>query len=337
MITNFPSQENMNLYEGYLFSINRNHFNLIQMRVLMRIVEFAQAELEGLLIRENKCQIQHNLREVTLSIPASCLLSEGSKHYEQVHRSVKDMQKEILEYYNPKLNQWYSAAVIFNVEHSVNKGVIVFSVAQWVWDAILNFSRGYRKVELDVMMSLRSSNAMKMYQLMSGQKTPITYNIDWLKSYFGVADKYDQPTDFMRKVIAGAQKEVNGSCPVGFDYIPVKTGRKFTAITFKPYEQRDKGDQALRQKQMLSNLSASSINGNAWRYMRYQMGFDAVELNKNKQLLEDCTLLLDDFLGKLASIQGRRRTPDGKVKGKGWVIAALKAEVVAAHERETFH
>ncbi len=307
------------------------------MRLLMRIVEFAQAELEGLLIRENKCQIQHNLRDVTLSIPSKCLLSDGSKHYEQVHRSVKDMQKEVLEYYDPKANRWLSAAIIFNVEHRVNTGVMVFSVAQWVWDAILNFSSGYRKVELDVMMSLRSANSMKMYQLLSGQRSPIQYGVEWLKSYFGVSGKYDQPTDFIKKIIKPTQEELSKSCPVAFDFLPVKTGRKISSLVFKPYEQRDKGDQELRQKQMLSNLSASSINGNAWRYMRYQMGFDATELNKNKKLLEDCTLLLDDFLGRLASIQGRRRTPDGKMKGKGWVIAALKAEVVKAHERETFH
>lgn len=330
MNNTFPSNENKNLFEGFVFSFNRNKFNLVQMRILFRIVEYAQAEIEGLVISQNLCQISHNLRDVTISLPSSSVMSEGSKHYEQVSKAIKSMQGNVLEYYNDSDKVWHSGSIVENVEISRGTGRIVFSVPNWIWDSILNFSRGFRKLELSVIMSMKSANSMKMYQLLAGQKSPIQYRIDWLKSYFGVSDKYSQPTDFIKKIIIPAQKELAKTCPVGFDFVPIRVGRKFEQLLFKPFAQEQFKDKNLERMSLLAQIPASMLANEAWRYMRYNMGFEVPELSANKKLLDDLSHNVPNLIDLLSSIEGRRRGKDGSVKGKGWVIAALKSELVNA-------
>lgn len=340
MNNEFPSKENKNLFEGYVFSFNRNKFNLVQMRILFRIVEFAQSEIEGLVIAQNMCQIKHNLRNVTISLPTSSVMSEGSKHYEQVHKACKQMQEKVVEWYDDVAKVWHSSAIISNVEIAKNTGYMVFDVPSWVWDSILNFSRGFRKLELSVLMSLKTANAMKMYQLIAGQKQPITYNITWLKQYFGVADKYTQVTDFIRKVLQPSKEELDKSCPYTFEYRPVKVSRSYKQVTFFPVEQKEKRDENLVRKELMAKIPASLLVGDAYRYMRYNMGFDAGELAANKKLLDDAAHHLPNLLDILSSIEGRRRKADGTIMGKGWIINALRGEVAKAikerKEKETF-
>lgn len=330
----YPSKKNRSLFEGYVFSFSRSKFNLVQMRVLFRIVEYAQAEIEGLVIAQNLCRISHNLRDVTISLPTSSLLSEGSKHYEQVARAVKAMQGNVMEYFDSEQKVWHSGSIVENVEISQGSGRIVFSVPNWIWDSLLDFSRGFRKLELSVVMSMRSANTMKMYQLLAGQRSPIEYRIDWLKSYFGVADKYSQPTDFIKKIIQPAQAEMDKMCPVGFEYVPMRNGRKFETILFKPFSQEEYIDKNLERQNLLARIPASLLSAEGWKYMRYNMGFEVAELAANKKLLDGLAHNCQNLLELLSSIEGRRRGKDGSIKGKGWVIAALKSELAQAVKKK---
>lgn len=324
----FPSSENRNLFQGYIFSTSRSKFNLVQMRILYRIVEFAQCEIEGLVLKDNKCKIEHTLRHVDISLPTSCVMTEGSKHYDQAVSACKGLQQQQLWTWDDKEKEYRGAPILYNVVVKKNTGIMNFSVANWLWDSILDFSRGFRKIELAVVMTMRSTNTMKMYQLLAGQKYPIMYNLEWLKDYFGVKDKYDQSHDFIRKVIEPAREEMEKVCPTSFDYRPQKTGRKITAILFKPYDKPENADKNLERQALLAQIHAHPfIGAEVWRYMRYNMEFEADELARNKQLLHDLANKHSDPMGLLSSIQSRRRPAEGPEKGKGWVIAAIRSEL----------
>lgn len=325
---NFPSKTNKNLFQGYIFSTSRSKFNLVQMRILYRIVEFAQCEIEGILLKDNKCKIEHSLRHVDLSIPTSCVMTEGSKHYDQAAAACRALQKEQLWTWDAEAKEYRGAPIIYNVTIKKNTGVMNFSVAQWLWDSILDFSRGFRKIELAVVLTMRSTNSMKMYQLLADQEYPINYNLEWLKDYFGVKDKYDQSSDFIRKVIVPAQEEMKKMCPTGFDFKPMKTGRRISGILFKPFKQPENQDKNLERQALLAQISTRPfIGAEIYRYMKYNMEFEADELARNKQLLHDLGQLHEDPMRLLSSIQSRRRTADGQIKGKGWVIAAIRSEL----------
>lgn len=63
---------------------------------------------------------------------------------------------------------------------------IEFRLDKKIYEAFLNFSKGYRKYELTTAMQFESVYAMRFYELLSGQKKPLTYSIDTLKEMFSI-------------------------------------------------------------------------------------------------------------------------------------------------------
>lgn len=325
-----PSRVNRNVIQSYIFSNARSRFNIVQMRILYRLVEFAQCELEGLLIKNNLCRIEHSLRHVDITLPITSVLPEGSKHYEQARAAIKAMMKEECEFYDSETRTWHASPVVYNVSMADRKGVIEFSVADFVWDSLLDFTYGYRQFELLTILNLRSTNSMKMYALISGQKNPISYNFDKLKAMFGVEGKYSQSADIIKRIIKPAKEELDKCCPWSFDYRPIKHGRSNIGIVLFPYEVQKNRDQALYKKQLLAQVSAPLLAGSIYSYMRYNLGFAPRELNSNKELLDDLSKYVPNVLDILASLKQRRYNPDGTMKGKGWIIRALQGELEKA-------
>lgn len=331
----FPTKVNRHVIQSYIFSNARSRFNIVQMRILCRLVEFAQCELEGLLIRDNMTKIAHNLRHIDMELPTASVLPAGSKHYEQVRRACLEMMSKKCELYDSESKKWKASPLIYNVELDARDGVLRFSVADFVWDAMLDFTHGFRKYELSTVLSLHSAHSMKMYTLLSGQKYPIEYTIDNLREMFGVGDKYAQPTDFIKKIIKPCQEELNKTCPTSFDFKAVKTGRKITSILFMPFEQKEKKDAALETKRLQSQVSFSLFYSHVYNYLRYHMEMQPREIKSNQKLFEDATKELPDILGLLVDLQGRRRTENGGYKGVGWVINAVRAELNIARDRQS--
>lgn len=50
---------------------------------------------------------------------------------------------------------------------------------------------------------------MRFYELLSNQKSPLTYSVIQLKEMFCVADKYERINDFIRYVVEAAKKELD--------------------------------------------------------------------------------------------------------------------------------
>jgi plasmid replication initiation protein len=79
---------------------------------------------------------------------------------------------------------------------------VTFEVQPEIYEAILSFSKGFRRLELKTAMEFKSVYSMRFYELLSCQKNPLTYTIDHLKIMFNIEDKYiDRPADFIIKVI----------------------------------------------------------------------------------------------------------------------------------------
>lgn len=328
IIDNFPAAGNLKVYQGYSFMTSRHSYNTMQLRILYRIIEFAQSEIEGLMLRDNRCKLNRNLRDVTLAMPVSCILDKGSHHHGDVHKAFIDIQRDIIQIVEDDGNKWRSASLLGNVSITKGSGLVVFTVPKFIWDRILDFTHGFRCVELKVVLNLRLPSSVRLYQLISGQDSPITYPLDWLKSYFGVSDKYAQPTDFMRKILVPAIQELRERAPWACTYTPTRTGRKYTHITLKPYHIDANEDADLYKNSLLATLSTSNILPyECYRYMRYNMEFSNKELNANKELLDNARKLIPDLASFLSNLQARRRLDDGRMLGKGWVINAIKSEV----------
>ena len=97
---------------------------------------------------------------------------DGQKLQES-HCSLQGAGRKGIEYEDE--NTWLYTSVIEHPEIEKGTGIATFHVYDPVWKCILDFGKGFRKYELVTAMSFKSVYSMRMYELMSGQKDPISY------------------------------------------------------------------------------------------------------------------------------------------------------------------
>ena len=238
---------NKDLIQSYIMTTAKYDFNVYEKRIIYRLVEMAQGELQGIKFADNCQKIEHDLFScVNITMPIACLLNgEDDKNYARVKRSptVASAKKSLSM---KMMKSGKSISIIALPYIRKRSSVLSFQVHPRVWDCILDFSKGFRKYELKAAMSFKSQFSMRFYELLSNQKTPLIYSIEQLKEMFCVADKYERINDFMRKVVEAAKKELDEVSPYTFEYTPLKTGRKITAIKFYPVYQPEHRDSDLK-------------------------------------------------------------------------------------------
>ena len=307
--------------QSYIFTTAKYDFNAYEKRIMYRLVELAQDELKGIMIRDNMHKIEPILfgREITMPV-ADILRDEKDQNYTIAKKAFRSLAQKGVEYEDDKI--WQYTAIIANPKINKIKGYVVFTVLDDIWRCLLDFTKGYRKYELVTAMQFKSVYSMRMYELMSGQKRPLEFTFEDLKQRFGVKDKYKLVGHFKTRVLDIAKKELDEYSPYSFNYIEVKEGRRVVGFKFFPTFHPDKQDPNLFQVEMRSKLSArAQISQEAYSYLRYSFEFKAEEISKNKKTIIDGELKIPDFIGFLSSIVGPSRTAKNRI---GYVINAIK-------------
>ena len=312
---------NKNVVQSYTLTTSRYKFTAYEKRILYRIVEFAQDEIKGIMIRDHLHKIDHSLFGRELTMPVTDILkNEKDENYTKAKAAFSSLQKKTVVYEDEKV--WESTQIILGVKLEKNNGMVRFEVHNKIWDAMLDFTKGYRKYELITAMQFDSVYTMRMYELLSGQKKPLEFTFEQLREMFCVTDKYKLPANFKARVLDVAKKELDKSSPYSFNYIDVKEGRKVVGFKFFPTFNPDNKDANLYETELHSKVSASTqISREAYDYFRYSFEFQAAEISKNKKTIIDGELKIPDFIGFRSSFVGPSRTAKNRI---GYVINAIK-------------
>ncbi len=329
-----PSAENTDVFQSYIFSNGRYRLTITQARLVLRLVEIAQMEVKGKIIGRELRQWEHSLNGVRVTMPIKSIMAEDSHHYAEAKEAVLGMLSTVCSLWDNSGQFWRATGLISEVRIYPKKGLLSFEVPDFVWDNILNFSKGYRKYELGKALQLKSPHSIRMYTLLSGQSSPLTYTIEQLKNLFGVEGKYDQTHDLVKKILIPCQKELEAVCPWSFTWSYVKVGRRIQSITLKPYPIPINRDPKLEKARLVAAAATQPFLGQIYTYLTTQMGFSLTELKPHKELLYNLQQHHPQSLEFLAGINGRRRTKDGRDRGKAWLIGAIRSEVAALMERE---
>lgn len=322
----FFTMENKNIIQSYLFSRLRSRMNIHEMRILLRIVERAQDELRGVVLRDNKGPLAHGLAGTRVEFPLRELLAPGSHHYELARAACNSVVGKVVEHFDSGARKWYTAALVPQAVIDEQRSVVTLYILDWVWDTILDFTHGFVKVDLTMAMRLRSPYSLKLYFLMSGQPQPIQYSINELYKLFGVVGKYSRTNDFIKRVIEPAIKELKGVSPWACDFRPLKDGRSISYIMFYPFEQKDKYSPTIVEKNLMARTGSVFLEREVYTYMRYNMGFEHIELLRNKSLVEQLGRKMTNPVGFLADLR-ERALRQGRSFGKGYYINAIKSEL----------
>ena len=205
---------------------------------------------------------------------------------------------------------------------------MIIRVNRNIWNAMLDFSKGFRKYELETAVKLRGKYSLRIYKLVSKQTTPISYTIADLRKMWGLTDKYKKVDDFIKNTIDAAKKELDSVSPYTFDYVPVfaksadvNKGRKgrpaISSITFFPkHNLQNESTDAVRKMVDPSMM----LDHDLYHYLQYKLDFDQSGIKATISLFDVASheFNLLAFLDRIAPSANRADNP------QGYVIAAIR-------------
>lgn len=299
LIKDITLSKSRDIMESYIFSTSKRNFSMYSERLLLKIVEAAQQQLAGASFRDGSSIGQvsiGSLGEADIEIPIRDILPDkSSSNYTQAKNAVMELMHSPYFVERPKMKNGYPVLnsegeqeyelfgrqILNSCEVNVKPGYVVITVNKDTWAAILDFSKGFRKFDLDVALSLTKSTSLRLFRLLSNQSYPITYTISQLKEMWELTDKYPDTYNFIKRTIEPARKELEEKAPWSFDYVknfaasaPENRGRagkkSVTSITFIPKKRAT----ALSTSSMMKAFHPRDILGReVYDYLLRNLGF----------------------------------------------------------------
>jgi plasmid replication initiation protein len=277
---------NKEILQSYILTTAKYDFSVYEKRILYRLVELNQHLIEGQKLNDKIVLDNNQAGDISYTLPISLILKDDDKNnHKEVKKALESLKRKELTYQDD--DTWASLTIIANPKISRYKETVTFTVDKMINDAFLDFSKGFKKYELKTAMEFESVYSMRFYELLSNQKTPINYSVEYLKEMFSLSDKYKLTADFIRYVIEPAKKELDKCSPYTFHYEKIKTGRKITGIRFIPIHQAQFEDESLKKQKAMKQMSNRwFIPKNIEDYLKYNYEFTYKELNNNLSLFE---------------------------------------------------
>lgn len=319
---------NIEIIQSYILTTAKYDFSVYEKRILYRIIELNQNLIEGKTLDNRYSLTKGQLESLIYTMPISAFLNgEEDKNHKRIKSAFESLQKKIISYDDKENKIWHSAGIVFNVKMDYNRTEkITFQVADFIYQALMDFSKGFKKYELKTAMQFESIYTMRFYELLSNQKTPINYSIENLKEMFDLEGKYDRSTNFLQKVIEPAKKELDKCSPYTFHYERIKTGRKITGIRFIPIHQPQFEDESIKKQKVMKQMSNRwFIPKNIEDYLKYNYEFTDKELSNNLSLFENLynNLSEEEFLDFLVEL--KEQSVLYEIKNlKAYLIGSLK-------------
>jgi len=313
---------NKDVVQSYILTTAKYDFSVYEKRILYRLVEAFQHLLKGKRL-ENRLKVEKDLfGDYNITMPISdFLVGENDSNYARVKKALKDLESKSFEYEDDRV--WELIRIIQNPSVLKYDSLVTFRIQPKIFDAILNFSKGYRKYELKTAMEFKSTYAMRFYELLSGQKRPLTYRIDDLKVMFRVEGKYKLTANFIRKVVDVAKRELDEKSPYSFEYKTNKLGRKIISVTLYPVYMAKNRDPLLERKDLGKHVSLGwDLDRIVVNYLRENFGFTDVEVRNNIDLFKAAQKQIPDFLYFLSEI--RSNAHKARVSPQAFVVGAVR-------------
>lgn len=325
--------KNKELIQSYVLTTAKYNFTVDEKRILYKIVESLQDLTKGITL-SSKYIVQTELygdRILNFEI-ADFLPVEDSRNHGRIIKALTNLNDKSFDYTAD--NGWERIRII---ESPKMKGIgkkmtsVQFRLDKRMYEAFLDFSKGFKKFELELSMKFETTSAMRFYELFANQKTPITYSIPYLKEMFGLSDKYnnkDGISNFIKKVIEPAKRELDKHSPNSFNYKykdrELKKDGKIHNILFIPYEIPKNRNVELEEHKLRKIESPVWDLGKEFVAM-LKRDFDISDVGiKNNMKTFIAAQKLPHFRDVYSRAKGRSASVDNRI---GYLIKTLKTEI----------
>lgn len=327
------------IYQSFAFTVSRYRWSVYEKRIVYRLIEMAQCELQGVKFSDGLHNIEPNklaeLHEITMPVQ-DILANEKDTHFDKAKAAFKSLAKKGCEYEDDE--EWAFVNIIAKPKIKKGSGLIHFVVFDEFWRLLLRFGsdpKGYRKYELLTAMSFDSIYSMRLYELVSGQKNQLEFSLETLADMLQLTKRMSRPDALEARVLNVAQAELDEKAPYSFTYkrktVPSRGRNKEKVVGYyiQPRFIHQNRNNALEMKDISAKLPAGGrfgglLSPDLYKYLTTNLGWSKASVNANKQLLVKAQKTLPDLLSDLSYFNSKGRNAGNQV---GYVINALKNKI----------
>lgn len=223
----------------------RYDFTPCEKNIFLKVVEICQQFFYEDVVIDN-CSIKMEDFHVggivpVVRFPIKEILPDNNTNYTWVKQGLSALNSK--QFQLPDENWDFVETHLFQRVMSSSRGEIGVILTIDFWNAFRDMEC-YKVINTKLAMSFKSIYTERIYELLVGNKVPITYNIDNLKRMFCLEEKYKNNGDFIKWVVEKAKKEIDDckECPFIFTYDLIKVGRKFDSVKFIVYPRVEPAD-----------------------------------------------------------------------------------------------
>lgn len=133
-----------------------------------------------------------------------------------------------------------------------NEGTVKFMFANAIIPMLVELERNFTSYEISQVANLESRYAMRLFECLIRFKSSKTLEIslDELRFRFGLLNtEYQAMSDFKKRVLDMAVKDINKNSDIAVSYTQQKQGRRITGFTFKfKYKAKKETQKQLEQR-----------------------------------------------------------------------------------------
>ncbi len=251
-------------YQPNVFTESRQEFTELEKKIVVLVVnQIGHMSLKGKIPTNSNLVFHIPFQELT------------KKNYSVIADAAVTLQSKRLMYRNDKTQQLDIITPFPRVKFDTVEGKKVIEVTMFA-DVVPHFAelgQRYTKYECDIMLSLRSVYAQRMFDIVSmfqcRSQYRFSYRLDRLMEMLNCPETYSF-NDFKKNVLFVAQKELQQVAKIALDWTPSKkAGKKVIELEFSINSTRKNAAEAVEQdRQTISQMPVHQVVATAWQLMK---------------------------------------------------------------------
>lgn len=173
-----------------------------------------------------------NITNITIPIPIKLL---GDHNYTRIKEAAEKLTGRKLRYMDEDSKSFKIIVPFPEISYQESQGVINITLLANVLPIFLELKNGYTQYQIKAALSLTSTYAQRMYELLSRWKDVgvwLNLPIEELRKLLSIGSKYKEIGIFKYRILEHSKTELAAKTDLEFHYELKKTGRSYTHIDF---------------------------------------------------------------------------------------------------------
>lgn len=221
--------------------------DIYQLRLLQWAFVKAQSTLQHVDNNLQRINLQFVRDVCEIEIPLSFLTIDQSHAADHIRRAFELQNVDFLATYEGRPIQIKAIAFPRLVRKSEGMAVRYY-IHKSLWLALIDFSHGYRRLNISVLSKIRRPTTILLYFLISSQNQDITMKLDTFRNMLRLPKAYTKKSNLIARVLEPARDELaTAQTTFAYKFDSNTKGKTPNTITLQPIPQQPERSEGAEQ------------------------------------------------------------------------------------------